>query len=365
MRIGIDLRITHFAKTGFYRYGQGVLTSLRRFPPEGDRFVLLQHPEDHSFAPLPPNVERVPLSAPLFSADEEHELRREIGALHLDAIHFPFSLLPGRVAERVILTIHDLTCEKFPELIEDRYLATYRHTLRCADAADRIVAISQEVAADLVTAGIDADKIRACHPLTPFESPAPEPDEPVDKDLVEEVTGSEYILSVGSLEPRKNHLATLAALAELRRHHAAPVRLVLVGSHGWLMGPFLDALDNHPFARDILCVPDANDATVRHLLRHCTLFLNLSRYEGFGLPVLEALAEGACVLSTPTPSLTESSFPTDLTLETAEPQIVAKRAAELLADAASRRDLAALARSVVGAFYRASDPARLSKIYAP
>lgn len=365
MRIGIDLRILHYAKTGFYRYAQGVLRSLRCFPPAGDRFILLQHPDDHSFAPLPPNVERVPLSVPLFSADEERELLRELDPLHLDAIHFPFSLLPGRVADRVILTIHDLTCEKFPEFIEDRYLPRYRHTLRCADGADRIFAISHEVAADLVTAGIDVDKIRPCHPLTPFESPAPERDEPADKRLVEEVSGSEYILSVGSLEPRKNHLATLAAFAELRRRHPAPIRLVLVGSHGWLMGPLLDALDSHPFARDIRCITDANDATVRHLLRHCALFLNLSRYEGFGLPVLEALAEGACVLSTPTPSLTESSFPTDVTLETAEPQTVAKRVAELLANAAARRDLAALSRSVVGAFYRASDPARLSKIYAP
>jgi glycosyltransferase involved in cell wall biosynthesis len=306
----------------------------------------------------------VPASTPLFSDGECDSLQREIEPLGLDVIHFPFSLYPGRLAERVLLTIHDLTCSRFPEFIEARYLPFYRTSLQRAAEADCVIAVSHRVAAELVEAGLPPSKIHTCYPLTPFEDPFPGAASAVDRALLARLDGYTYILSVGSLEPRKNHLATLDAFARFRTFAKTPVHLVLVGWHGWLMGPLLDAVARHPYGREILVVTDAGDGTLRHLLRHCGLYVNLSQYEGFGLPVLEALAEGACVLSTPVPSLTESGFPSEGLLEATDPPSVARRLSHFMDNCATRQELAASGRSRVGNFYTSRDPARLAKMYS-
>lgn len=365
MRIALDFRIVKYTRAGFFRYAQALIASLDRFPRRQARFFLLQHEGDDSLASLPAGMERVSVATPLFSPDEARALGREIEPLRLDAIHFPFSLFPGRLAPRVLLTVHDLTCARVPESIEERYLPFYRRALERATEADRIVAVSRPVAAELVAAGVPAGKVGICHPGTPFDDWMPAPGGRADAALLASLHGRAYLLCVGSFEPRKNHLAALDVFAEIRRRVREPVQLVLAGHHEWLASPFFDAVARHPHRDDVRLVRDASDATVRALMKGCRLFLNLSTYEGFCLPVLEALAEGACTLSTPVPSLEDSGFPPDGTLETVDAPAVAARVAHLLADAAARESLAHRARAAVGAFYRSRHPARFAELYGP
>ena len=151
-RVGIDLRVVHHAKTGFHRYARGLIRSLERAPGDGRRFVLLRHADAAPFATTAPHLEQVRLATPLFRPDEGERLGREVAPLTLDAIHFPFSLFPGRVAGRVLLTIHDLTCLERPDSIEPAYLPDYLRAVRDADRADRILAVSDRVARALVAA---------------------------------------------------------------------------------------------------------------------------------------------------------------------------------------------------------------------
>jgi len=362
-RVGIDLRIVHYAKTGFARYARGLIRSLERFPQNGTRFVLLRHADDDGLDAMSSNIEETRLATPVFCPEERERLHDEITPLALDAVHFPFSLFPGRVTERVILTVHDLTCLKFPQSIEERYLPFYLGALRRAGEADRILAVSDRVACELAATGLPARNIRPCYQLTPFEEPKLYREGAVDRVLAERLNGRCYLLSVGSLEPRKNQLALLNAFGRLRQRADDRVLLVLVGSHGWLMEPLLNAIDNHPARSDIYLVRDANDATLRHLFRHCRLYVNCSAYEGFGLPALEALAEGACVLSTPIPSLVESGFPADGFIDTDDVDALARRLATLLVNVGARDALAARSHTIVGRFYRSLDPERLARMY--
>jgi glycosyltransferase involved in cell wall biosynthesis len=363
-RVGIDLRILHYAKTGFHRYAQGLLRSVQRFRDPDTRLILFRHAAESAPEPVSAHGGDVVLATPLFHTDEGDALRRELEPLDLDVIHFPFSLFPGRVAPRVVLTIHDLTCVRFPQFIEPRYLPFYLDAVRRAGDADRISVVSGRVRDDLVQSGLPPKKIGLAYPLTPFEDDtALGHAAAVDQALIDRLDGHPYLLSVGSLEPRKNHEATLEAFSRLRARTPERLRLLLVGHHGWLMESLAHALQRNPYREDVWLVRNANDATLRHLLRHCRLFVNLSVYEGFGLPVLEALAHGACVLSTPIPSLVESGFPPEGILETTDADAVAARLARLLADAEARTALAARSRAVVGAFYRACDPARLAQLY--
>jgi glycosyltransferase involved in cell wall biosynthesis len=361
-RVGIDLRITYHAQTGFHRYARGIVDSLRRFPQPDLRFVLLRHADDR--APVAgESVESVALTTPIFCADEGERLRREVLPLGLDIVHFPFSLFPARIAPRVILTVHDLTCARMPQCIEERYLQFYLETLRRGSEADTILAPSDQIAGELVEYGLPAARIRRCYPLTPFEGGAFYEADTVDEALLDGLSAHPFLLSVGSLEPRKNHLATLAAFTAVRRRTNERVRLVLAGCHGWLAEPFLQALEGHPYRDDVCLARDAGDGTLRRLLRDCRLFLSLSSYEGFGLPVIEALAAGACVLSGPTPSLSESGFPRAGLLDPNDPDAVADRIVELLADAPARTALADASRAAVGAFYRSCDASRLVQVY--
>jgi glycosyltransferase involved in cell wall biosynthesis len=367
-RLGIDLRIIHYAKTGFYRYAQGLIGSLERAATNDREVLLLRHPADCGHAPAGSRLREIAVKTPVFDAAEGPRLREELAPLHLDMIHFPFSLFPCRAARRVILTVHDLTCLQFPDFIEPRYLPFYRDSLLQAARADLVVAPSNGIATQLAAAGLPRESIRSCYPLTPFENGyairAADDAALVDRELQDRLRQHPFILCVGSLEPRKNHGAALAAFTHFRQSTRERLLLVFAGWHGWSMESFFEALRRSPLRDDVCLVRDANDATLRELFRRCQLFLNLSLYEGFGLPVLEALEQGACVLSTPTPSLVESGFPAEGLLDGSDTPAAAHRIAELMTDPGARRDLAARSRETVGAFYRSRDPDRLIDVYS-
>ncbi len=369
-RIGVDLRIVHYARTGFHRYARGLVRALarERARTSDAEIVLLTHPDDSFFGGLVPELRRVAISTPVFDEREAVGVRRETEALGLDVVHFPFSLFPGPVSARSVLTIHDVTCLEHPDAIEDRYRPHYLDAVRRAAEADLILADSDRVRAALVETGVPADRVRTCAPWTPFEgetfdAEAFDARAGVDGGgdrLPADLRATPYLLSVGSLEPRKDLTTLVAAFDALRARHGRPLRLVLAGHHGWNSEPLLARIDASPHRDDIVVLRAADDRTVRALLRACTLFVCCSLHEGFGLPVLEALAERACVVSTPVPSLVEAGFPAEGLVTPGSAEALATRLGRLLDDDGARRRLAAKAAERVGAFYRALDPARLA-----
>ncbi len=112
-----------------------------------------------------------------------------------------------------------------------------------------------------------------------------------------------FVLSVGTLEPRKNLPRLVAAYreldGELRRAHP----LVVVGAVGWQTGETLEALRS--LGADCVMLGHVSDAALAELYRRCAVFCYPSLGEGFGLPVLEAMAAGAAVLTSSTSSLPE------------------------------------------------------------
>lgn len=362
-RVGLDLRIVHYARTGFHRYARGLLRSIVRFPLIDTEYVLLTHPDDEDVARLAPGLARVPVDVPLFSRDERQALAHAVEPLALDVAHFPFSLFPGRIAPRIVLGIHDLTCREWPESIEDAYRPFYLDAIRRAGEADLVTADSATVSRALVACGIPSAKVRTCYPLTPFEDETFETNEP--KAAGARRVGQPSVLTVGSLEPRKNLLGLIDAFQRLRASAGPGVRLVVAGSHGWQTEPLFAAIEGSAYREDIHLVRDATDDELLRLLRECTLYVGNSLYEGFGLPVLEALNAGACVVSTPVPSLVEAGFPEAGLVPANDPEALARRLASLLASPEERERLARQGRETVRSFYRACDPKRLARLHGP
>ncbi|MEM9820533.1 MAG: glycosyltransferase family 1 protein [Bacteroidota bacterium] len=219
----------------------------------------------------------------------------------LEPAHFgPFNL-PKSI--RRITVIHDLTPLLFPQyhrwhsrLLQQLFLP------RILKKAHLIIAVSKNTAKDL----------SQLFPFTPAKTvvipPGRDPFFQVDHNtavLEPFQLRAPYFLNVGTIEPRKNLLVLLRAYQNFREQSADKVLLVIVGSKGWKYQSFFAVLDQHPFKEDIRILGYVEKRTLPSLYTHAKAFIYPSLYEGFGLPVLEAMACGASVICSQTSSLPE------------------------------------------------------------
>jgi glycosyltransferase involved in cell wall biosynthesis len=116
-----------------------------------------------------------------------------------------------------------------------------------------------------------------------------------------------FVLAVGTIEPRKNLLLLISAFEELTCVQPdSELQLVIAGGHGWLSGPLFETLEKSPVRNRILLTDYLHDDDLRGLYSSCRAFVYPSMYEGFGLPPLEAMACGAPVIASRIPTLTET-----------------------------------------------------------
>ena len=116
-------------------------------------------------------------------------------------------------------------------------------------------------------------------------------------ELMEQLEGAPVILQVGTIEPRKGHADSLAAM-ELLWQRGSQARLLLVGSAGWKMDDFIARLEGHPeFGRRLFWTNRVSDEALERFYAACTGMIFPSLAEGFGLPIVEALAHGKPVLA--------------------------------------------------------------------
>jgi glycosyltransferase involved in cell wall biosynthesis len=218
---------------------------------------------------------------------------------------------PGRIAARVrVLTIHDLIPLLHPEWMYPTAEAEVRAIADSIRPDDFVIANSHATARD-VTALVGTPPERTF--VTPFAADRTvfyREDGPERIALVRERYGippGNYLLSLCTLEPRKNLPHLLRCFARLVQQERPPdVHLVLAGATGWKTGPIFDFLDAHPGvrARVVLAgyVPDVDLAA---LYSGARAFVYPSLYEGFGLPVLEAMQCGTPVITSDVSSLPE------------------------------------------------------------
>ncbi len=234
---------------------------------------------------------RLPLPAELFLGQ-------------IDCFYSPdFVLPPLRKSTRALLTVHDLSFLRYPETFTPplrRYLegAVPRSVAR----ADHILADSEATRADLVELlNVPPEKVTALYSGVSSRFSA-------EADLGEArkletrygIGLRPYILSVGTIQPRKNYVRLMEACDPLSASH--DLELVIVGRPAWLSAPILQAAAARPYVR----LPGLfDDADLPALYRQADIFAFPSLYEGFGLPVLEAMACGTPVVASSASSLPE------------------------------------------------------------
>jgi glycosyltransferase involved in cell wall biosynthesis len=271
---------------GIGRYVEGLLDAL---PEAGVNLATFASgaPRPDADYQLPHHVD-LGMPGPPWRYELWHRWRRPPIPVEADVMHAPSLAVPPSREIPLIVTIHDLAFLRHPEVFTDRGVAFHRRGLAIAyREAEAILTVSEFTRGELVRAGFEPERLHVA-PLGIVVEPG-EPAAILDARVAAVGVERPFILSVGTIEPRKGLDILAAAFARVRRAHP-DLTLVIAGPKGWLTVPGLDA-------PGIVRLGKVDEATLDALYRRATLCALPSRYEGFGLPALEAMARGCPVIA--------------------------------------------------------------------
>lgn len=224
-----------------------------------------------------------------------HRLGRPRVRLAADVVHAPsLAVPPTRLP--LVVTVNDIAFIRHPEMFPRHGLSFHRRGLRVArERADAIVVPSAFAAAELDGLGFDADNIAVVHhgvtiPTRPTGAE-------IDRRIASLGLDRPFVLAVGTIEPRKN-LPVLAAAVDQARSQHPDLEVVIAGARGWLDVAGLD----RPFVHELGAV---GDTMLDALYRRALVYAMPSRYEGFGLPLIEAMARDCPVIAADASALPE------------------------------------------------------------
>ncbi len=228
----------------------------------------------------------------------------------VDVVHGTnFVVPPARRAARVV-TVHDLTTVRFPEMCDPPTLRFPALVRRAVDRGAWVHTPSKYVADEVVAElGVDPERVRAIHHGTPRPQAGTNRSSSEQSSQLSQSSPSElpqgsgrYVLAIGTAEPRKD-LPSLVKAFDSIASRLPDVVLVLAGPPGWGSAAVAEAVAMSPFSSRIVVTGYVGD--LERLLRNASVLAYPSLYEGFGLPTLEAMAAGVPVVTTTAGALPE------------------------------------------------------------
>jgi len=375
MHIGFDISQTGAGKAGCGHFAHAMITAMLALAPDhryslytsfGDFFFDSRMPGSRPFAGR--NVDYGPRHATLGEAQafwNQPALEQELA--HPDVIHANNFWCPLALrSSRLVYTLYDMGFTVDPDwTTEANRLGCFDGVFGAAVAADWIVAISEASRRQFLSSfpAFPAERVRVVHPCSRFSdvqrSAGTRP-----RALATRAPGS-FWLSVGTIEPRKNQRRLADAYARYRAlaGAAAALPLVLAGGSGWLMEDFQQHLDELGIAGDVIMTGYVSDQELIWLYRNCYANLYPSRYEGFGLPVLEGMQFGAATVASDASSLPEVAGSAALLLDPLDTEAWATTMVALAANRVERDRLAAAALVQAARFDRAASARALLALY--
>jgi len=284
----------------------------------------------HTTLPHTPLI-RIPLT---LSA----ELRKHpVDVLHVQFTAPPFCPCP------VVVSLHDLSFEHLPQTFNRRSRTQLRLTVRhSARRAARILTLSEHTRRDVIeTYSIANDKVTAIPIAAPAHFCAVNDDMELQRVRHTYGINGDYVLSVGSIQPRKNLVRLIKAYASLRDRHAGNKfpKLVLVGKCAWLYDETLRAIDETNVRESVVLTGYVPEADLPALYSGALCFVYPSYFEGFGLPPLEAMKCGAPVIVGNATSLPEVVGDAGLKVDPFDVSAIAGAIEELINNSELRHEL--------------------------
>lgn len=284
---------------------------------------------DDRFSP-PARVKTIDIPGDRFNAWER--VRLPIAALvdRLDLLHCPSQTAPPIAPCPVVLTVHDLIPLRVPGEWPLQAVRRFESELRrSARTARRIITVSEFTRRDLVaTFDVPEDKIDVVG--WGVDIPAPAGAGGDEWPRIAAATGlrSPFYVSFGGDAPRKNVAGILQALARFTRETTADVQLALVGVPDTVRARFAGLAESLGVAKSVVFLGYVSDAELTTLLANAEALVYASLFEGFGLPILEAMAAGAPVIYSNLTSMPEVAGDAGLAVDPADSAAIAGAMAE-------------------------------------
>jgi glycosyltransferase involved in cell wall biosynthesis len=303
MHIGIDTRLTYYRTGGISTYMRRLVSALETLDTV-NRYTIFRSRK--ASETLVRRFQQAALWTPSHHRLERLALSVELARFRLDVLHSPDFIPPVRGAKRHVITVHDLTFLHYPQYLTQDSRRYYNDQIQTAvSQADHILADSIATKNDLIQMlSVAADKITV-HMLGVDERFKPLPPEILATMYEALDLPREYILFVGTFEPRKNIYGLLRAYRELitRLPDAPPI--VLVGRRGWLFDETMANIRTLELGGRVVWREDISDEQLPVVYNGAAALVMPSFYEGFGFPALEAMACGTVPIVSNRSSLPE------------------------------------------------------------
>lgn len=297
MRVGIDLRLYSYRPAGIANYALNLARALVR---RANDLELVVYQSRKTRQPLVNTTTSI-LYTPCHHRFEQAALAIELFRAPIDLLHSPDFIPPFYRTFRSVISVHDLAFHFYPEFTTAESRRYYGQIRRAIASADAVIVDAEAVRRDLERElGVPPERVDVI-PLAPDAAFRPLPRAQVEAFFAARTLPLGAILWVGTFEGRKNLPGLLRAYARLR--DAPP--LLLAGRPGWLANEVDGLIASLGLqGRVVFCWGPSQDELV-HLYNGAALFVFPSLYEGFGFPVLEAMACGTPVISSNAGSLAE------------------------------------------------------------
>lgn len=314
MNIGFDAKRVFHNTTGLGNYSREIVNALSNQHPEHHYYLYNPKRGRKNLYPIAQKnvVERLPSSALnkfFYNFWRQKNIIRDLKRDKIDVFHGLSGEIPmGLAAQniRTVVTIHDLIFVRFPQYFKliDRqiYIKKFKYA---AQHADQIIAISEQTKSDIIEfLGAPADKItvvyQSCDPVFKTDY-----DEQQKLEVARKYNLPErFVLSVGTVESRKNLLSVVKAMKNVDSH------LVVVGStKSKYAAEVIDYVRTNGLESKISFLKGVSNQDLAILYQLATVFVYVSLFEGFGIPIIEALYSNTPVITTQEGCFKEAAGP--------------------------------------------------------
>ncbi len=346
MKVGFDAKRAFLNATGLGNYSRWLLKSLTSQQPDFQYYLYTPKTKPNSWLRLLSSLPGVQVHLPatqLFTSwwrtrSLVTDLKRDQVEIYHGLSHeLPLGIKGRGIA--TVVTVHDIIALRFPEyfgwLNRRIYVAKLKYACRVANA---VVAISEQTKTDLVNfLQVDSAKISVI-----YQNCDEVFGQPVSEDRKQTVRQQynlpeSFLLTVGTIEKRKNLLLIVKALKE-----AAPaVPLVVVGKATPYLEEVKAYLQEHHLTNRVFFLHQVSFADLPVMYQLAAVFIYPSRYEGFGIPVLEALRSGVPVIAAAGSCLEEAGGPDSVYVHPDDEQDMARQINRLLRDSDTRQRMVA------------------------